>query len=118
MNEYITELETIFKQILLNRVQVFINKKLYKEGQFTLYNQTYFSLNLYIKNSKKNKLEIIKLPVPFDYYYTAKEQQLIFDYRLSTFAHNNKDIEHKILALPKTTLSRYFNNIIIIKVKP
>lgn len=118
MNEYIQNIENIFKELLLKRVQIFINKKLYKEGQFTLFTYNYFSINIHLKNDKKKKMEILKIPLPFDVIKSRIDEPVILDYRISTFAYHNKAIENKVMTLAKATLSRYFNNVVVIKVKP
>jgi len=117
MNEYIDKIEHIFKKNLLKTIKLSINKKVYKEGQFTLFNYNFFHLNLHLKNFKKNKHEILKIPLPFNVHYMETENRILFDYRLSTFTYNNKVLENLILSIAKPPLSRYYNNILVLEIK-
>lgn len=117
MSEYISKLEDILKPILLKNIQFYINDHLYKEGQFTLFTHNNFNFQFHIKNLKKNKLEILKTPYPFEYHSFEKNQQLIFDYRLITFAHNDFDIVNMIKSIKRSSTSKYFDNILRIQIK-
>jgi hypothetical protein len=117
MSEYISKLEDILKSILLKNVQIYINDHLYKEGQFTLFTHNIFNFQFYLKSVKKNKLEIMKIPYPFEYHSFEKNQQIIFDYRIITFTHNDLEMANIIKSIKKTSTSKYYDTILRLQIK-
>lgn len=115
MNDYLLELDDVLKPFLQKNIRFTINNQPHKEGKFILYTHGYFSLNFNIKNYRKNKMEIIKIPLPFDYEAHESDNLLYFDYRIKTFSKDHKDIEDCIKAIRAPVLSRYYDKILIIE---
>lgn len=114
MNDYIQQFENILKKLLLKKIQIVVNQKLFKEGQLILFQQHHFFFQLHIKNTRKNKIEIVKIPFPFEFLF--KNDQLVCDYRISTFSQQNMEIEKLIRSMKFKTVSRYFDNIVFMKI--
>jgi hypothetical protein len=116
MNDYILGINDVLNPFLQKTIRFTINNQIHKEGKFILYTHGYFSLNFNIKNYRKNKIEIIKLPLPFNYELHTEDELLYFDYRLRTFIKEHKDIENCIKNIKNKVLSRYYDKILTIEV--
>lgn len=115
MNDYLLQLDDVLKHFLQRNIKFLINSQFYKEGKFIFYTHGYFSLNFNIKNYRKNKTEILKIPIPFDFEIHRNDNLLYFDYRVKTFSHNNTEIEKYIKTVENPILSRYFDKILTIE---
>jgi len=115
LNDYLHKLDETLKPLLLRDIRFTINSQHYKEGNFVLYNYGYFSINFSLKNYRKHKTEIIKIPLPFNVEYYEDEKLLYFDYRLHSFCHD-KEIIELIKKVKKPMLSRFYDKIVTIEV--
>jgi len=115
MNDYLMSIDNVFKNLLQKDIRFVLNNQTTKEGRFILFSHGYFSFNFNIKNYKKNKMELLKLPIPFDYEYYESEGLLYFDYRIKTFSHNDAEIELLIKNIKKPQLSKYYDKILTIE---
>jgi hypothetical protein len=115
MNDYQMSIDNILKQLLQKNIKFVLNDQVTREGKLILFNHGYFTLNFHIKNHRKNKNELFKLPIPFDFEYHDDDGLLYFDYRIKTFAHGNEEIETMVKGAKKTHLSKYYDKILIIE---
>lgn len=115
MNDYLFDIDETLNPFLQKNIKFVLNDQVYKEGKFILYTHGHFSLNFDIKNNKKNKIETVKIPLPFSFESHNKDNLLFFDYRIKTFTREHKDIELYIKNIKKTTLSRYYDKILTIE---
>ena len=115
MNDYLVKIDNVLKQLLQKNIKFLLNDQVVKDGKFILFTHGYFSLNFIIYNHKKDKLELIKLPVPFDFEYYEDEGLLYFDYRIKTFSHNDKEIEQFINNIKKPKVSKYYDKILTLE---
>ena len=115
MNDYLTSIDNILKQLLQKDIRFVLNDQVNREGKLILFNHGYFTLNFHIKNYRKNKNELFKIPVPFDFEYHDEDGLLYFDYRIKTFSHGNTEIESMIKNIKKPHTSKYYDKILIIE---
>jgi len=115
MNDYLTTIDEVFKGLLQKDIRFVLNNQTTREGKLILFNHGYFSINLNIKNYKKNKLEVLKLPIPFNFEVYQDEGLLYFDYRVKTFVHNNSEMLILINNIKKPHISKYYDKILIIE---
>lgn len=114
MNDYLLKLDDHLKPFLQRNIKFLINSQPYKEGKFILYTYGYFSVHFHIKNYRKHKTEILKLPLPFNYEPYPDENLLYLDYRLHTFAHDAEIIQ-LINKVKNPILSRFYDKIVTIE---
>lgn len=108
---YTSNPETLLNIYLQQNVKIFINDKLYKRGKIVLYSQTPFFYLVKFHSSKKNKIELLKIPYPFKTEYHEEDKILYFDYRVTTFTAGNLELTTKIKNLGKNSKSRYWDSI-------
>ena len=116
MNEYLLKLDEALKPFLQKNIRFIINSQPYKEGKFILYTHGYFCLNIDIKNYRKNKTEILKIPLPFKFESHVEDELLYFDYRIKSFILEHKDLDAEIKSIKSSTLSRYYDKVLTIEV--
>lgn len=115
MNDYLITIDQVLKNLLQKDIRFILNNQITKEGKFILYNHGYFLFNFNIKNYKKNKLEILKLPIPFNFEYYKEEGLIYFDYRIKSFSHSDNDIDKLIKGVKKPHISKYYDKILTIE---
>lgn len=117
MNDYLMMIDNVLKNLLQKNIKLTVNSQIVKDGKFILFTHGYFSLNFNIFNSKKEKMELIKLPVPFDFEYYDDEGLLYFDYRIKSFTYNDKELELLINNIKKPHVSKYYDKILTIEAR-
>ena len=114
MSEFITNIDDILKQALLSHVVLTLDGNSYKEGTFISFTHIFFSLNMVVKNKRKIKTDILKIPIPFEVY--QKDNTIIFDYKIKKFIRNNPDLELLINDVKKPCISKFYDKILTIEV--
>ena len=114
MNEYLTYIDDLLKDALLSNIIITIDGNNYKEGVLISFTHNFYNLNLILKNKRKIKNDILKIPLPFD--VQTDKKIIIFDYRVQTFSKNNKNIEKIINDLKKPCISKFYDKILSIEV--
>ena len=114
MNEYTIYLDELLKTAILSHVIIKIDGNNYKEGTLISFGYNFFNLNVNIKNKKKIKNDLLKIPLPFE--ANQKHNIITFDYRIKTFTKNNKDMENLINSLKKTCVSKFYDKVLTIEV--
>lgn len=110
-------IDNVLKNLLQKNIKLVLNDQVMKDGKFILFAHGYFSLNFNIFNNKKDKLELIKLPIPFDFEYYEDEGLLYFDYRIRAFTHNDTELESLISNIKKSQVSKYYDKILTIETR-
>ena len=107
-----TSLDILLKSLLQRSVSFEIDKKVFKQGKIILYSQKYFYIN-FVLNTDKKKKEKTDIPIPFNFEIHKEDNLIYFDYRLTTLAHNNKDV---LDLINKITLNKnkFLNKILTI----
>ena len=114
MNDFIINIDEILKHALLSQVILKIDGNPYKEGIFISFTHNFFNLNLLLKNKRKIKTDVLKIPLPFDIY--TLNNNIIFDYSIKKFIKNNPDLDLLINDLKKPCISKFYDKILTIEV--
>lgn len=125
LNKYdILKLPDILKGQLQKTLDFELKNKVFKRGQLDLYkiDLTFNNYDIvFILNKSSNKKETFKIPCPFviEHYVEENSDVLFFDYRLSTFCNNDKNIESRLISKLKKydKKSKYLNSILKITCK-
>ncbi len=108
-----TDLESIFKTLLQQKVDIIVNKKIWKSGKFLLFKQSGFNIELTIRN-KRDKNERFEIPIPFDIKKTQGSVKL--SYELNSLVCNKPDIVQEIKKLIPKGRNKYYNNTVEIRI--
>jgi hypothetical protein len=104
--EYITEQ---LQPFLLRNISVKCNNKILKSGKLKLFNIKQFFIKLHLENAKK-EIKVFEIPYPFK--VNAADNNLTFNYHLSSL-YGAGDFTHmKIKMLKSDTTSKMYNNIV------
>jgi hypothetical protein len=116
------KIESIFEKYFQKNLEIYIKDSLFKQGKFiiienkVLNNNYYFELLL----ERTKKLEVIKIPFPFNVEEHEDDSILYFDYRISTLLKSaNIDMVnvYNIVNNAGTIPSRLFDTILELKFK-
>lgn len=116
------KIEKIFEKYFQKNLEIYIKDCLFKQGKFiiienkVLNNNYYFELLL----EKTKKLEIIKIPFPFDIEEHEEDGILYLDYRINTLFKSSKVDSvgvYNIINSSGITPSRLFDVILELKFK-
>lgn len=114
MNDYIYDIDTQINNFLQKELIFQINNQTFKRGKLIIYAHGYFSYLFTIKNNKKSKNEILKLPIPF--FSSFDEKVITFDYRIKTLFTGNKQLEEMLKEVKKPNISKFYDKILTIEV--
>ncbi len=114
--KYLDELNKLLTNFLQCNIRITHAGSFYKEGKLLLYNFNNYILTFQIKNYKKNKIDHIKLPIPFKFEDHVEDNLLYFDYRIKNFYKTNTKIGEIITNLKRTHKHRFYNKIVEIEV--
>jgi hypothetical protein len=106
-----TLLENILTSLLQKKITIEIEGKVIKTGKFILFNQKYFYIVFHLYNTSKKKQEKIDIPIPFN--IKKEKDKIYFDYKLTTFAQNNKSVLEEIQKI-KFAKNKFINKILTI----
>jgi len=107
------KIENVLKFLLQKHIVLFFNNKKYKEGRLLLFKCNAFHLKLTLKSEKNNK----NLEIPVPYNIIRDNDNIVFDYRLSTLSRNNKELYDICATLTKLGNNKYYDSVLYIKVK-
>lgn len=107
-----TPLEDILKNLLQKNISFEIDKKVFKTGRVLLFNQHYFYIS-FIMNTAKKKQEKTEIPIPFNVEIHKDDNLIYFDYRLTTLAHNNKEVLNTLHGI-SAQKNKFINKILTI----
>jgi len=116
------KIERIFEKYFQKTISLSIKDEQIKKGKFLLIKNCIIGNNYYFELTieRVKKLDLIRIPYPFDLEEYEEDNLLYLDYRLSSlFKHNKKLLdEMKYWCNNKTdlkTANKMFNNILEIK---
>ena len=116
------KVERIFEKYFQKTISLSIKDEQIKKGKFLLIKNCIIGNNYYFELTieRVKKLDLIRIPYPFDLEEYEEDNLLYLDYRLSSlFKHNKKLLdEMKYWCNNKTdlkTANKMFNNILEIK---
>lgn len=109
-----TDLEEVLKGILQERVDFIIDDKKWRSGKVLIFKQSGFFIEFLIETDIKQ--ERFEVPIPFNTDIEIKNNQVIFDYTIRTFAHQNKEILDLISKLDIHGKSKFYDTKMIIKI--
>ncbi len=113
-------LESILQKYFQRKIELIIDGEPFKQGQFILFRNMTEQNNYYFELSirRKEKIETIKIPYPYDVEEYDDEGLLYLDYRNITLVKNNKSLLDKLNAYVETHTeekSKFFNKILEIQ---
>lgn len=117
MTENIEIIEEILRPHFQKTLNIVIDNQIYKSGKFVVFQTSqllnYFFLEFHIQTDKK--IEVVKIPYPFDVDNYEDEGLIYFDYRINTMTKNKK-ITQRLQDFAKTqegsTQNKFYNKII------
>lgn len=109
-----TPVDLVLKSLLQKNIVFELDKKTFKKGRLIIYSQKYFYITLVLHTDKK-KQEKLDIPIPFNIEIHKEDNLIYFDYRLSTLAHNDKDLI-KSLQEGATTKNKFIDKILTISI--
>lgn len=116
------KVERIFEKYFQKTISLSIKDEQIKKGKFLLIKNCIIGNNYYFELTieRVKKLDLVRIPYPFDLEEYEEDNLLYLDYRLSSlFKHNKKLLEEmKYWCNNKTdlkTANKMFNNILEIK---
>lgn len=112
-NTNLLQLDETLKDYLQRDLVLRLNNQTYKRGKLILFTHSYFTINLIVKNIKKNKNDTLKIPIPFNHYVT---DCLIFDYKVSTFLKADKELITLFEKIKKPDFSKFYDKLLQIEV--
>jgi len=111
-----TYLEEVLKGLLQKDLHFSIKNKTFKKGKLILFKQNNYHVALTIKNNK-DELKNFEIPIPFDVEVWEEDDLVFFDYRITTLAKNNPDLQQVIRNLPRDGNNKFYDTICEIKIK-
>lgn len=115
------KIEKLFEKYFQKTVELSVGGEIFKKGKFLLIENKILHNNYYFEFllEKTKKIDIMKLPFPFNVEEHYDDGIVYFDYRLKTFL-NNSSIEYNkkiksIIDNNKIIPSKLFDNILEIK---
>lgn len=118
----IENIESFLVNNFQNHIEILIDNRPIKKGKFILYRissaTNYFHIELFIERpTNHKKIDIIKIPIPFQYEEYPDEKLLYMDYRLASMFKNKQNINefNAIASGIKTEPLKFFNKIAVIQ---
>lgn len=118
----IDTIENILINNFQKNIEIEIDDKTIKKGKFILYKiasvTNYFHIELYLERpTNHDKIDTVKLPLPFECEIYSEEGLVFFDYRAKALF---KDSQHcntfnALLSTSSTEPQKFFNKIVVIK---
>ena len=113
MNDYVYDIDKQLDNFLQKELVFKLNEQSFKRGQLIIYSHGYFTFLFTIRNHRKNKNEILKIPVPFS--TTMEDNKVTFDYRIKTLFTGNKMIEDAFKEVKKPNISKFYDKLLTIE---
>ncbi len=114
-------LEDILRKYFQKDVKFIINEDEFKKGKFLLYKIMTYGNNYYVEFTIKTdkKIDLIKVPYPFNVENYPDDNLLYFDFRIKTLCKNNVYYETLLKEFSKKEegekYNKFFDNILEIK---
>jgi len=111
-----TTISIITKEInkhLQKNTEFCIDSKVIKAGRIILFSVKDFFCTFLLYNETKKKRFLYEIPYPFD--FSINENEMIFDYTLSTFTKNNPTVADDCLKFRNKKSSKLFNKRVKLK---
>jgi hypothetical protein len=113
MNDYIYNIDSQIDTLLQRELVFRLNDQTFKRGRLIIYSHGYFTLLFTIKNHKKMKNEVLKVPIPF--LSTIEDTTITFDYRIKTLFTGNAELESMLKEVKKPNLSKFYDKLLTIE---
>jgi hypothetical protein len=91
ITDYIPD-EEYFSRFLQNSISFRLGTKILKKGRLILFRRAHFCIHFIVLSDKGNR-ETLEVPLPFKTDIHLQNNTIHFDYRITTLANNNKEIE-------------------------
>ena len=102
-----TDLEEILKGILQEQVDFVIDEKKWRSGKVLIFKQTGFFIEFLIDTGVKQ--ERFEVPIPFNSDIDIKQNKVVFDYTIKSFAQENKEVLDLIDNLETHGKSKFYD---------
>jgi len=116
-----SNIETILRKNFQRKISIIIDDKEIKTGKFLLFKNMIYYNNYYIEFHirREKKIDMFKIPYPFQIEEHVSDNLIYFDYRLKTLCQNNKNLEKQLFEFVEmvnpTPVNRFYNKIVEIK---
>jgi len=118
------KLEKVFEQYFQKTICLSIKDEQIKKGKFLLIKNCIIGNNYFYELTieRVKKLDLVRIPYPFEIEEYPEDNLLFLDYRLSSLFKNNKKMLNEMVHWCETktdlrTANKMFNNILEIKVE-
>jgi hypothetical protein len=114
-------MEKIFEKYFQKDISLYIKDDLIKKGKFLLIKNCIVSNNFFFELTIKrgNKLDLLRIPYPFNLEEHIEEELIYMDYRLDALFKNKPNLKNNInewiSQLDVKAPNKLFNNILEIK---
>ena len=108
------DLERALNYFLQRDITFTVDNKCVKRGKLILCSIKDFYITFYLKHNDEQR----RYELPYPFAVESKTGELVFDYKLSTMAHNNIDLLFKLQSLNKKKNSKIYDNRITIAATP
>lgn len=116
----IDKIEAFLTNNFQKNIEIEVDDKSIKKGKFILYKiasvTNYFHIELYIERpTNREKIDTIKIPIPFEYEAYPDEGLLYFDYRVNSLFRNNYERATFTSLIDTTTQEpqKFLNKIVV-----
>lgn len=102
-----TLLEETLKNILQKQIKLQIGNKVIKQGKFLLFKQINYNIELVLKID--GVVKRFEIPAPYAVRTVKNSDNIIFDYKIKTLAHNNTQLEKTLKMVAHNTSNKYLD---------
>lgn len=99
---------------LQKNIDFIIDNKTIKTGKILLFSVKDFFCSFLLLNETKKKRFLYEIPYPFEFY--ENENEIVFDYTLTSFTKNNPTIKDDLLKFRNKKPSKLFNKKVRLKI--
>jgi hypothetical protein len=110
------DIDKIIEGLFQKHIRLYFNNKIFRDGKLILFKHGYFVYEFILQQNGNKKNKKIEIPYPFSVENCLDKNKLYFDYRLNSFANQNKIIYNLLKKTTKRCYSNFYDKVLEIRV--